>query len=287
VTVGGERHVAAASVVIPTIGRVDELETTLEALAACDPRADEIVVVDQSDDNRVARLVERFATTGARRVESGGKGVALAANQGLEAASHEVVLFTDDDCTVERSWVETGYDLLSRSPECIFTGRVLPLGAAGAVPTVATDEEAHDYSGDLYCSVLVRSNMVVARSALLAFGAFDVRFLTSAEDDDLCYRWLKAGRCLRYEPSLVVWHRAWRDEQATRARYVQYGREQALFYLKHLRSGDPRVARFLLRDLRLGLRGSVAAHVRGRRGRVDPRPAVARGVFLGLLRRRS
>jgi len=278
--------VAAASVVIPTIGRVDELETTLEALAACEPRADEIVIVDQSDDDRVAQLVERFAAAGAIRVESGGKGVALAANQGLEAASHEVVLFTDDDCTVERSWVKTGYDLLSRSPECIFTGRSLPLGAADAVPTVATDEEARDYSGDLYCSVLVRSNMVGPRSALLGFGGFDARFLTSAEDDDLCYRWLKAGHCLRYEPTLVVWHRAWRDERAMRARYVQYGREQAWFYLKHIRSGDLLVTRFLLRDLRLGLRGSVAALVRGKRGRVDPRPSVARGVLMGLFGRR-
>lgn len=273
---------AAASVVIPTIGRVDELAVTLEALASCDPPADEVVVVDQSGGEDVGELVGGFATTGARRIASRGRGVALAANEGLRTARHETVLFTDDDCTVDRGWVGTGCALRRRHPGCVFTGRVLPLGDAGAVPTTALGEAARDFTGDLYSNVLVRSNMVCARSQALAIGGFDERFETSAEDDDFCYRWLRAGRCLRYEPALVVWHRGWRAEAEVRERFERYGREQAWFYAKHLRAGDPRVLRFLARDLRDGLRGSLAAVLRRAARENDPRLNVARGVLRGL-----
>jgi GT2 family glycosyltransferase len=273
---------AAASVVIPTIGRVDELAVTLEALASCNPPADEVVVVDQGSGEEVGELVGAFATTGTRRIASTGRGVALAANEGLRAARHETVLFTDDDCTVDRGWVGTGCALRGRHPGCVFTGRVLPMGDAGRVPTTALGEAARDFTGDLYSNVLVRSNMVCTRSQALAIGGFDERFETSAEDDDFGYRWLKSGRCLRYEPALLVWHRGWRAEHEVRERFERYGREQAWFYAKHLRAGDPRVLRFLARDLRDGLRGSLAAVLRrGAQGH-DPRRSVARGVLVGL-----
>jgi GT2 family glycosyltransferase len=269
-------------VIIPTIGRLCELERTLAALAKASPRAGEIVVVDQSSDVEVATLVRRFESVGARRLQSKGRGVALAANEGLVDARHETIFFTDDDCTVEPDWIGVGVELMTKRPACIFTGQVLPQGNPANVPTTALSLVSRDYTGDPYCSVLVRSNMVAARSRLLEIGGFDERFETSAEDDDLCYRWVKSGGCLRYEPQLVVWHRDWRDSEAVKERYARYGQEQAAFYVKHLRSGDPRVLRFLARDLQGGFRAVVAATARRGDRQLDPRFSVARGVLQGL-----
>jgi glycosyltransferase involved in cell wall biosynthesis len=42
------------SVVIPTIGRADQLARTLRSLQACSDPAEEIVVVDQSDGPAIA-----------------------------------------------------------------------------------------------------------------------------------------------------------------------------------------------------------------------------------------
>lgn len=276
------QDVAPASVIVTTIGRPAELALTLRALARAAPRPDEVLVVDQSDEDAVAEVAAKFKAAGVRHVRSAGRGAGLAANEGLREARHEAVFFTDDDCTAESNWIQAGLNALDRSPQCIFTGRVLPLGDADLVPTTALHVAPRDYTGDLYCSVLVRSNLVVCRSALSAIGGFDERFETSAEDDDLCYRWLKAGGCVRYEPELVVWHRGWRQPSEVDERYVRYGEEQAWFYLKHLRKGDVRMLRFLGRDLRAAARGLVADVFRRHEGR-DPRRSLARGLLRGLV----
>jgi GT2 family glycosyltransferase len=107
--------------------------------------------------------------------------------------------------------------------------------------------------------------MVVRRDELLAFGGFDERrgLRLAAEDNDLCYRWLAAGRSLRYEPSLVVWHHDWRTPDQLIATHATYARGQGAFYAKHLVARDWRILRLLAWDLRRGVTAPLTARRRG------------------------
>jgi glycosyltransferase involved in cell wall biosynthesis len=271
------------SVTVPTIGRAESLRSLLESLRLCDPRADEIVVVDQSGGAAIQEVVEEFAEIGARRVPSDRRGVGSARNAGLRAARHETILITDDDCTVAPSWVEEGWTLANRHQGHLLSGRVLPGGDPKAIPSIKLDEEPEDFAGMHRCTVLYSNNMVATRSSLLAFGGFDER-LPTASDNDLCYRWLHAGRPLRYEPSLVVWHHELRDREGLERRYVEYWRGQGMFYGKHLRGGDLSVLRFLMTDIHLAMRATAAAVIRGRPRWTDSRRGVVRGLPAGMLR---
>lgn len=51
------------------------------------------------------------------------------------------------------------------------------------------------------------NNMVLDRDTVIKL--FD-EGVGVAEDNDLCWRWLSAGRTIRYEPDLVVTHHDWR-----------------------------------------------------------------------------
>jgi GT2 family glycosyltransferase len=252
------------SVVIPTIGRPEQLRITLASLAACRPGPSEILVVDQSDGGAVAGTVADFGAAGAIHVASSAKGIGLAVNEGLRRARHEVVLGTHDDCSVPEDWIAVGCHLAVEHPGCIITGRVLPLGDPEVVPSIKTDPHPHDFTGEIKCDVLYPANMVVPRSRVLAFGGFDERFETAAEDNDLCYRWLRATRCLRYEPDLVVWHREWRTPAELRGVYVRYRLEQGRFYAKHLRAGDKTILRFLWPDLVGALRSAASVVIKRR-----------------------
>ena len=64
-------------------------------------------------------------------------------------------------------------------------------------------------------------------------GGFDEHFVSAAEDCDLCYRWLRAGRSLRYEPGMVVWHDDWRDDAQLDRLHTYYQYWLAFFYAKH------------------------------------------------------
>jgi GT2 family glycosyltransferase len=271
----GARAVTTAvlpvSVVVPTLGRAS-LRSCVESLAACAPRAAEVLLVTQAGQEAVEELATDFGAIGARVIPCPGRGVARGRNLGLSVAAHELVLITDDDCTVTPDW--------------IVTGRVRPVGDPDLVPSFKDDPEPHDFTGEVHGGALFPNNMVCERTAMLAAGGFDERFGPdeAAEDNDFCYRWLKAGGRLRYEPSLVVYHHDWRSADELRRLYVRYARGQGFFYAKHLRRGDRTMLRWIGRDVYWAVRGAVAARVRRRPGWVDPRRGIARGLPVGLLR---
>ncbi len=262
---------APVSVVIPTIGRCDLIRRTLESVIACEPPAGEVLVVDQGGGS-VRDVVESLRDHGVRYLGSpaGRTGPSAALNDGLRAAAFDTVLVTHDDARVDREWVGVAHRLATSAPGCIFTGRVLPDGGTSSVPSTKTDTVPRDYTGEARCDALYHASAVFPRTAVLGIGGFDERLRLAAEDNDLCYRWLRAGGCLRYEPELLVWHADWRPPDLMGALYARYGQGQGQFYAKHLRRRDWSILRFLAWDLR-GLGAAV-------------RDAAARSYLRGVIR---
>ena len=273
------------TVAIPTIGRAETLRRCLASLMACSPAPAEVIVVDQSHDPAIEALVAEVGGELACVVRSHGLGVARARNDGLRAAAHDVVLVTDDDCTVPPDWVVTGWRLAEQYPGAIVTGRVLPVGDPRAVPSTKDDPAPRDLSGERRGGWLFGNNMVLPRDAVLELGGFDERFgpEEAAEDNEFCYRWLKARRVLRYEPALAVQHHDWRSPDDLDRLYVRYARGEGFFYAKHLRRGDLRMLRFLARDFSWALRGHASAIVKRRESWTDSRRGILRGLPGGFV----
>lgn len=97
------------SVVVATMSRPADLVLTVTSLMAGTALPREVVVADASTDDGTEIAVEQFAATFRgvdfryRRTEPGLPGQR---NAGLEAASGEIVLFLDDDVTVEPAFLE-------------------------------------------------------------------------------------------------------------------------------------------------------------------------------------
>jgi GT2 family glycosyltransferase len=276
--------IVSVSVVVPTIGRVEQLRVCLGSLARCEPRADEVLVADQSGDPAVADLVARFADAGVKLVRCDGRGAAVGRNAGLRAARNDVVAMTDDDCVVAPDWVGTAWRLMREDPDRIVTGRVLAVGDPDSVPSTNEQTTRRDFTGLAHHTALFSGNMAVGRERALAHGGFDERFGPDfgASDNDLCYRWLRAGERLVFEPELVVEHRDWRTPTELALQYRRYMRGEGFFYAKHLRAGDVRMLRYLARDVVWALRGLAAAVLKPRREWPDPRRAIIRGLPAGL-----
>ena len=273
------------SVVVPTIGRPERLRRLLESLAECSPGPAEVLVIDQSEGSQVADVVGGFAALGTHNVSCEGTGIARAVNLGLERAANEAVAVTHDDCTVASDWVAVASRLASADPGAIFTGQVHPEGGdRWLVPSTIEDPEPRDYTGTNKCRVLYPNNMLCPRSGVLAIGGFDTRFGAAAEDNDLCYRWLRRGNRLLYEPALEVWHHDWRSPAELRDVYRSYGRGQGAFYAKHLRRGDMRMIGFLGQDLYGAATATAGAAITRRPERAGAPLGLLRGLPGGLLR---
>ena len=274
----GER--TPLSVVVPTIGRPEPLQRCLDSLAACDPAPDEVLVVDQSGDPAVRVVVEAVGGSAFRLVPCAGRGVAAGRNIGLATASNDLVCITDDDCTVPPTWIGVAGRLAERHSGAIVTGRVLPVGDPRSVPSTKDDPVARDLSAERAGGWLFPNNVVLPRDAVVAAGGFDERFgpEEAAEDNEFCYRWLKGGGRLVYEPELFVHHHDWRTPEELERLYVRYARGEGFFYAKHLRGGDLRVLRFLARDLVWAARGALSGLVKRRPAWTDPRRGILRGM---------
>ena len=91
------------SVVVPTHRRPEVLVKLLASITDLDPEPDEVIVVDNEPGDQDCRaLVDAVDFTYVREDR---RGLNVARRTGLEAASGDVVVFTDDDCVVSPGWL--------------------------------------------------------------------------------------------------------------------------------------------------------------------------------------
>jgi GT2 family glycosyltransferase len=279
----GREDIVGVAVVIPTVGRTELLRAALRSIEACSPAPAQVVIVDQGGGGAGSAAEDIVPTSRLTIIRQPRLGISAATNAGLRVARYDVVLVTHDDCTVRKDWVAVGSALAAQYPAAVLTGRVLPAGEPTRIPSTITDMVARNYTGTLIHNVLHPASMVLPRELVLGMGGFDERFRTAAEDHDLCYRWLRDGGQLRFEPELTVWHHDWRTDRELRRLYLRYWYNAGLLYSKYLRRGDRNMLVFLGRDVRWIARRPLELLLGRRRPGVDERTCGAVGLIAGLL----
>jgi GT2 family glycosyltransferase len=229
--------------------------TLLESLSWCAYERLTIWVIDQSDNDATARAVAPFLRADARvrLVRSELHGISKARNLGVSVGTAPIVLFTDDDCRVDASWVSAMVaELCDKQTWAVF-GRILPDRSASVEnkPTfpgidLATkpSEERVVYAKNRFNLGFGHgANMGVRRDVLQRLGGFDEALgaggpLRSWEDREFGYRVLAAGGRIVYTPTALVYHRQWRSWQSVRLASRDYAIGAGAAAAKCLRHGD-------------------------------------------------
>jgi len=227
------------SVIIPTVGR-PILQRCLQSIADGTVLPARIIAIDQGDNPMVADWLHGLEETGIAtfHLRSTERSPASARNRGIEHVQTLFVASVDDDCIVEKDWLERMETQLHQHPAAIITGRVEPAGD-GIPPNVVTSTVPCVYrrpSVRISCP-LASSNMGFALHTSQRIGPFDGN-LPTGEDLDWAYRALRVGIPIIYAPEIVIYHVHWRDKSQMAAVYRAYGWGAGAFYGKHLRRGD-------------------------------------------------
>jgi GT2 family glycosyltransferase len=224
---------------------------------------DELLIVDQSLEPHPELRTFTTPRCAFRYLQSATVGLSRGRNIGIAAASHPVIVFTDDDVLVPPEWFGTIVrSLHAAGKRVVVTGRVLAAEAeieGGFAPSLHPGTEPVTYEGRVRQDPLATFNMAMHRSAHAEVGGFDVRLgpgtpFPAAEDNDFGHRLLESGYRIVFDPEAVVYHRAWRNDHAYAALRHGYGRGQGAFYAKHLSFED----RYMLRRMI----GTLANHIR-------------------------
>lgn len=236
-----------ATVVIPTRDRGDAIAGTVRSLLGNQLRAHRIVVVDQSTHDETERALDQFAGPGLTYVRSPTRGASAARNEGLALVDTDYVVFTDDDCIVPPTWVETIVATLASDPRAAMTYCSVVAGhhdaALGTIPNHAyTRRRVVRHLSQYASSIGMAAGLAARRDALEQLGGFD-EFLgpggpfRSGEDHDLAIRALAAGWAVIETPETAVVHEGFRSTSEFR---VLTGRDWfgiGACHGKHLRDG--------------------------------------------------
>jgi GT2 family glycosyltransferase len=235
--------------VIPTRNRGELIEETLERLIAVDGAAIEILVVDQSTDGATARAVREFTKRDARvrLIATPTVGSSNARNVGRAAAAGEVVAYVDDDCIVEKGWLEALTTEFTDPTVAGVFGRLTPYEQperTGTEVGLKASEERAEYTRPLPpWWVGHGGNMAFRKADLIKVHGFDPLLaaggsLCAGEDTDLAHRLLIKGRKIVYSPDAVAYHKHWKDWPAQKRMERAYGVGAGAQFAKYARVGD-------------------------------------------------
>ncbi len=204
------------SVVVPTSGRPELLDTALSSLRASLTDADELVVVE-SGSAQPEPVWEVARQHGATLLVVAAPGVSKARNVGWQQARHDQIAFIDDDIRVTPGWAAAMATALAAHPQAAFvSGRIdLPQGQGTLSLTVKDDAEVQEFDRRSGGVIGHSANLGMHRAALIAVGGFDEAMGPGArwpagEDPDLLDRVLATGAHGWYAPDAAAYHEHWR-----------------------------------------------------------------------------
>jgi glycosyltransferase involved in cell wall biosynthesis len=270
------------SVIIPHLNQPEELEACLRSLFSqrLDQSAFEVIVVDNGSKSLPQAIAERYPGTILLQELSPGPGPAR--NRGADAASADIVAFTDADCRVHPDWLGSAYRTLQNAPErTILGGDVRIWQEAGqAISALQAYESVFAYRFKLYIEQHGFSgtgNLVMRKHDFVGVGPF--RGIDVAEDVEWGRRALAAGYTFRYVPEMIVFHPA---RRSLRELFVKWDR-----HIQHaVNERDKKAiwyARWLLRALAVLLSPAVDWMKVMTSDRVDGAGARIKAIFVLLV----
>ena len=202
--------VCPITVAIPTYRREAVLLDTLVYLLALQPRPAEILVLDQTELHEPATdaALQRLADEGSIRwIRLSEPSIPKAMNQALLLATHDLVLFVDDDIRPEPELLSAHLAAHETHGNVIVAGRV-----------IQPWEEGVDFSGvaafrfaglgSAWIDEFMGGNFSVLRATALALGGFDENFVRVAYrfEAEFAYRFRATGRRIWFEPAACLHH---------------------------------------------------------------------------------
>jgi len=198
------------AIAIPTLGRDEILLDTIQKLLELNPRADEIIIVDQSDSHseKTSYHLERWHKHGdIQWIRIKYKSITNAMNIALRKAISDRVLFLDDDIIPDHRLLLEHINSSSNNPYAIIAGRVLQPWHFGKEDSFdepflfngLEKREVHSFMG---------GNVSIPRLEAIRVGGFDTNFIRVAYhfEAEFAYRWKCHGNKIFYEPNALIHH---------------------------------------------------------------------------------
>jgi GT2 family glycosyltransferase len=222
------------SVVVCAYNAERTMEACLASLETLDYPDYEVIVVNDGSKDKTLEISERFGYC--RIISQPNKGLSVARNVGAEAATGEIVAYTDSDCVADPDWLTYLVAKMESADLVACGGPNFPPPEDSLVPAavaVSPGGPTHVLISDDVAEHIAGCNMAFRRDVLLRLGGFDPLYRAAGDDVDICWRFQDAGYSIGFSPAAVVWHFRRNTVKAYIGQQRGYGKAEALVYGKH------------------------------------------------------
>ncbi|TLZ88614.1 MAG: glycosyltransferase [Methanobacteriota archaeon] len=220
------------SVVVSTLNGAATIRDTLVGVEQLDYPDYEVIVVNDGSTDATPQIASEYQV---RLITTKNQGLSAARNVGTQAATGEIVAFTDDDAYPEIHWLR----FLALA---FMEGKYVGVGGPNLAPPNdgwVADAVANAPGGpnpvllsDTVAEHIPGCNMAFRKDALEAIGGFDRVFRTAGDDVDVCWRLRDRGGLIGYSSAAVVWHHRRKSVRKFWRQQVGYGKAEALLEWK-------------------------------------------------------
>ena len=228
------------SIIVPTFNGERFIGPCLASLAAHTPQPIELIVVDNGSQDQTADVVRSFPDV--RLITNAtNTGFAHAVNQGLHAATGEVLLLLNQDIVAQPNWLEPILHRLQQDPGIGIVGCKLlyPDGSvqhAGGYLVEPPCEGRHhrDDAAANTIDFVTGAAFAIRRACWQAVGDFDEDFYPAYfEDVDYCLRAKQVGYGVVYEKQSVLTHHESQSRGDDFGHAVIFHSQRFRFVFKH------------------------------------------------------
>ena len=221
----------ACAVVVSTRNRAGKIAALIASILFSAEPNFELVVVDQSDDEKTRSALRQFrADPRLRYVPSSQRGTSRGRNLGVALTTAPIVAITDDDCIVPPDWLGQMMTPFERDPNVgvVFCNvEPVPVEEVGITPSIhfAESTTLHSLEEGWQSTrehAVLGAGMAVRRSAFNALHGFDELLgpggvFPACEDNDLMWRALAQDWAVHHTTETSVLHDGFRNLQELRA----------------------------------------------------------------------
>jgi GT2 family glycosyltransferase len=221
------------SVVVCTYNGGATLDQCLQSLAALEYPNFEVIVVDDGSTDHTSAVLDGHP--GVRVVWQPNLGLSAARNAGFNAATGDIVAYTDSDCFADPDWLTLLVHALQTSTAAAVGGPNLTPndGWLAACVAAAPGQPTHVLESDQVAEHVPGCNMAFRKEALVAINGFDTQFRQAGDDVDVCWRLQQAGHWITFAPGAFVWHHRRQTPRAYMRQQAGYGEAEALLRFVH------------------------------------------------------
>ena len=242
------------SLVVSTHNRLGKLRRCVDAaLSVKAQREWELLIVDNGSTDGTNEYLEsinlkKYNRISIRTISEPGPGACRARNKGWRAAKGEIVAFTDDDCYVDKDFVDSVIQVFDEDPNIGFlSGRILLYDSSDFRMTFNELEDRVEFRPFtlITAGAVQGANLALRKTVLSQTGGFDERLgagmAFGGEDQDLAAAASWSGVTGVYDPRPIVYHHHGRKTQTEVNRVFRvYCAGQAANYAKYIIRKDSR-----------------------------------------------